>query len=596
MSGCSASFSWAARLRSPSLAASATWVIAVGLAGQVPDSTAVRDTVQADTTKPVLLPSLPSHVISGPLPVGSRIVFSPDSLDWLDAETLADLLLRIPGAFIARGGSYGQPEVPMRGGRGARALEIFWDGLPLPPVGRDSIYADATRVPLAFLERVEVLYRPSSLRVDLVSRRHSARATRSVVRVQRVDNDGAGYRGLLLHRYASGLGLSVGADANDTPGSTAAGNFQGLDLWFRLEYLPRSGIGAAAQYWLAATERPGGDLPSGGAIVGRDVTTRYQQLTMFVDRTVDGQGLRVDGIVGSTSSSGDSGVEKITLRHAALLGAYRRPTWSASGALRFQSERVPTAVELGLGWTPVTPLTLAARFESAHYDGGRSGRRALGSASLMLPLGFWLRGAVDLGDGPEAPTLLSDTAQQTFDAGAFVGWRARWARLEAGLTRRDGYAPLPPPELDLIDGLSPSPVSDYVTVQGSVSPIGGLAIGGWFEHPLQGGADFAPPYHGLATASFRSKFWRTFPSGAFDLHLAVQLESWSTGTAGTDASGGRIELPGASFINVLAQIEIAGFQLYWHLRNSSAAEQTFVPGYPYGRALQRFGALWIFDN
>jgi len=598
--GCLASFSWAARLRSLALALFATGLVATPLAGQVTDSTAVPDTVQADTTQadttgPVLLPRLPSHVIAGPLPIGSRIVFNADSLDWLDAETLADLLLRVPGAYIARGGSYGQPEVMMRGGRGARALEIYWDGLPLHPIGRDSIYADATRVPLAFLERVEVLYRPSGLRVDLVSRRHATRATRSVVRVQRVGTDGAGYRGLLLHRYASGLGLTVGADANDTPGTTPVGGFQGLDLWLRLEYLPRPGVGAAAQYWLAATERPGGQLPSGGTIVGRDFTNRYQQLTMFVDRTVDGRGLRIDGIVGSTSSSGDSGVEKNTLRHAALLGTYRQSTWSATGAVRFQSERAPTTVELGLGWTPLTPLTLAARLESAHYEGGRSGRHLLGSASLAMPLGFWLRGAVELGDAPQAPALLADTAQQTLDAGAFVGWRARWARLEAGLTRRDAYPPLPPPELDLIESLSPTPTSDYVTVQGSVSPLGGLTLGGWFEHPLTGGADFAPPYHGLATASFRSKFWRTFPSGAFDLHLAVQLESWSTGTAGINESG-PIELRGASFINVLAQIEIAGFQLYWHMRNFTAVQETFVPGYPYGRAQQRFGALWTFDN
>jgi len=561
----------------------------------VPDSTAVPDSAQADTSGPALLPRLPTQVIAGPLPIGSRIVFTSDSLDWLDTETLADLLLRVPGAYVARGGSYGQPEVPMRGGRGARSLEIFWDGLPLDAIGRDSLYADATRVPLAFVEQVEVLYRPAGLRVDLVSRRHAARETRSVVRVQRVGNDGAGYRGLLLHRYASGLGLTLGADANDTPGTTPVGSYQGLDLWFRLEYLPHPGIGAAAQYWLATTERPGGALPSGGTIVGRDYTRRYQQLMLFVDRTVEGQGLRIDGIVGSTSSNGDSGVEKITLRQVALLGTYRRTTWSASGGVRFESERTPIAVELGLGWTPVTPLTIAARFDAARYAGDRAGHRLLGSASLSMPLGFWLRGSVDLGDLPQAPSLLSDSAQRTVDAGGFLGWQSGWARLEAGLTRRDAYTPLAAPELGQIEEMTPSPVADFVTVQGSVSPVGGLRLGGWFEHPLADGPDFAPPYHGVTTASFRSKFWRTFPSGAFDLHLAVQLESWSAGTAGRNV-GGPVELPGASFFNVLVQIEIAGFQLYWHMRNINGSRRSYVPGYPYGQALQRFGARWVFDN
>lgn len=599
MFGSSASFSWRARGRSPALATITVAALAAAtLAGQEPDSAAAAvqeaDSAAADTAV-TLVPRLPTQAIPGPLPIGSRIVFTTDSLAWLGAETLADLLARVPGVYVARGGAYGQPEVPMLGGRGARTVEIYWDGVPLDPLGRDSLYADATRVPLAFVERVEVLYRPTTLRVDLVSERHAARATKSVVRIQRGEFDGAGYRGLFLHRYASGVGITLGADANETNGLTSASGFQGLDLWLRLEYVPQPGVGTALQYWQATTEREGGELPEGGALLARNVTHRYRTLTMFVDRMVDGRGLRLEGLVGSTSSSGDSGLPTVTMRHAALSAIYRTPTWSATGTARVRSNRIPLAAELGLGWTPWTPLTLAARLEMARYDTGWTGVRALGSASIALPLGFWLRGSVDLGDELQAPALQADTAARTLDAGAFVGWRSSRVHLEAGMTRRDAYAPVAPPELDQIPALSAVPSSQYVTVQGAISPVGGLAVGGWFAHPVSGSADFAPPNHGTVTASFRSKFWRTFRSGAFDMKLSVQLESWSTGTAGLDVSG-PIELPGASFINTSVQVQIAGFHLYWHMRNFTGARESFVPGYPFGQALQRFGARWVFTN
>jgi hypothetical protein len=602
VSGSSPSSSWRARGRSPALATVAVAALAAAtLAGQEPDSSAAAttlggqdpDSAAADTATRVA--PLPTQVIPGPLPIGSRVIFTADSLAWLGAETLSDLLARVPGVFVARGGSYGRPEVPMLGGRGARTLEIYWDGVPLDALGRDSLYADATRVPLAFVERVEVLYRPAGLRVDLVSQRHAARATKSIVRIQRGEFDGAGYRGLFLHRYASGLGLAVGADANETNGATSASGFQGLDLWLRLEYVPRAGIGAAMQYWQATTEREGGDVPSGGTLLARNVTRRYQQLTMFVDRIVDGRGLRIEGFVGSTTADGDSVVDPHTMRHAALTAIYRTPTWSATGTARVRSDRIPLATEIGLGWTPWTPLTLGARLEAARYGTGWTGARLLGTASLKLPLGLWLRGAVDVGDELEAPALQADTSRKTLDVGAFVGWSRSRFHLEAGMTRRDAYAPLAPPELAQIPALAPAAESNYATLSGSLSPVAGVTLGGWYEHPVAGGADFAPPNHGTVTASFRSKFWRTFRSGVFDMRLAVQLESWSTGTAGVDAAG-PIVLPGASFINTSIQVQIAGFQIYWHMRNFTGAQESFVPGYPYGAALQRFGARWVFDN
>src|SRR5204863_439975 len=79
------------------------------------------------------------------------------------------------GVYVARGGWYGQAEIVLFGGRGPAALEIYWDGVPYLPLGRDSIYIDPARIPLAPLERVDVIVLPASLRIYLVTAR--ARST-----------------------------------------------------------------------------------------------------------------------------------------------------------------------------------------------------------------------------------------------------------------------------------------------------------------------------------------------------------------------------------------------------------------------------------
>src|SRR6185503_13716120 len=154
---------------------SAGGVVAAGAAAQVDttarDSTA-RDSTARDTTTR-LLPVLPLPVAPGPLPQGIRYTFTTDSLLFTNAHTLSDLLSHIPGVYVARGGWYGQAEPVLVGGRGAGAasIEVYWDGVRYLSVGRDSLALDPARIPLAPLERVDVIVQPAMLRVYLVTAR-----------------------------------------------------------------------------------------------------------------------------------------------------------------------------------------------------------------------------------------------------------------------------------------------------------------------------------------------------------------------------------------------------------------------------------------
>src|SRR2546427_2572472 len=160
--------------------AAALLLVAAGAAAQV-DSMARRDTVPRDSTTrrdttardtlPRYLPVFPDGIPAGPLPRGTRYTFNADSLVLSNVQTLSDLLAHIPGVYIARGGIYGAGEIVFYGGRGGAGLEIYWDGVPYLPLGRDSVFLDPARISLAPLERINVIVLPASLRVYLVTLR-----------------------------------------------------------------------------------------------------------------------------------------------------------------------------------------------------------------------------------------------------------------------------------------------------------------------------------------------------------------------------------------------------------------------------------------
>src|SRR5205085_546936 len=139
-----------------------------------------RDSAAADSL-PRYLPVFPAPIPPGPAPRGTRYSFTADSFALSNIQTLSDLLAHIPGVYVARGGIYGAPEPVLYGGRGPAGLELFWDGVPYVPLGRDSLYLDPARISLAPLERVDVVVLPASLRVYLVTLRQRSTATASQV-------------------------------------------------------------------------------------------------------------------------------------------------------------------------------------------------------------------------------------------------------------------------------------------------------------------------------------------------------------------------------------------------------------------------------
>ena len=579
-------------------------LVAVGAAAQV-DTTARRDsTARPDTTArdtaPRYLPPFPEPILAGPLPRGVRYSFTPDSFVFANVQTLSDLLAHVPGVYVARGGIYGTAEIAFYGGRGAAGLEIYWDGVPYLPLGRDSLYIDPARIPLAPLERVDVIALPAVLRVYLVSARQRSTETTSLIGIATGEVKTANYRGAFLQRWRSGLGLSLVADYNNLDGieNTSSPAFNAVDLWVKAEYVPNPRWGVSYQTLSSRWHRSESSVTADWHPERRDGIFR-----VFAAARDDGLGLRAQATYATTSVGGDTVVPDRSLSQGAL---EVRNDWSRAHlgfTVRRLDDARPWQFEGTAAWNPIAGFTLAGDARYADYSRGRTGKRAHLAAGLALPAGLSLHGDLASARDLHAPLDSTDVAQRTVDASGAVRWERGWITLEVGGASRDPFSPIGFP-VGLLAKDSSGPVrlsttqqTRYFTTHAALGILPGLQISGWYFDPLvTSGNDFEPPYHARASLTFYSKFWRVFRSGIFALRGEWAMESWSRGTAGLDTTGQLITLPGATVAEANIEVRIAGVTIFWIQRNVTQQRVTYMPGFDYPRRYQVYGVRWIFTN
>jgi hypothetical protein len=553
--------------------------------------TTVRDTLPRFTALP------PDPVLPGPLPRGARFTFTADSFAFSDTKTLSDLLQRIPGVYVARGGLYGQAEIVLYAGRGPAALEVYWDGAPYLPLGRDSVYLDAGRIPLAPLERVDVVVLPATLRVYLVTRRQSSTTPVTEIGITTGQFNTSGYRAAFLKRWHAGLGLSLVADWSDITGlaSSATTPFHDVDIWLKAEYVPSARVGASIQTLSSSWNRGANAAP----VVDPMNSNRVDRLVrVFLATRADGFGPRLDLTLASAMVSHDSAVANRSLSQASIELSTLWPRASAALVARVEDNRSPLVLEGRAAWMPLSPITLSADARHATYDSSRTGERAHLAAGLALPFGFSVHGDVAWAKDLQAPALSDDSVQQTTDLSGWVRWERSWATLEVGSARRDAFVPAAEfaTGLRAVALLDATPPTNYLAVHGSVRLLPGFQISGWYFDPVRGGGDYEPPHYGHYALTFYSKFWRVYRSGIFALRAEAAVESWSGGAGAGLSDAGTLLLAGATFINVNVQIRIAGVTIFWANRNSRAFRGGYVPGVDYPRNYQFYGVVWRFTN
>lgn len=587
----------------------ATHITASSSAAQQDTALARVDTVQAgtDTTQamleegppaPTILPIAREEVPPGPLSPGSRYVFTRDSLLWSGAYTLADLLAEIPGVYVARAGFTGVPHYIQYGGRGGSALEIYWDGIPWVPLGGDTLFVDPGRFPLTYIRRVDVEVLPQRLRVFMVSERHETMDIRTKIRVESGTHKSAQYTALFQKRARNGIGIDLAAHFFGTDGPNKAAGSDAFDMWAKLGWMPNDRIGASYQIRRQDLDRDVVSGPGGVGVPGvKGARTEYQ-LALFAATRGDDLGLRADaGLVTSTwTADSTSTLEDQRIQHAYASVKYARPSWTAEVRGRVADSRTRESVEARAGWVPFRGLVISGDARLQRHEHNRSSREVHGAAALYFgPV--YLAGDVSLGDAVQAPAIPDDTAQQTFDRGVRAGLKTKWLTGYVGAVQRDAYQPYPYPELGAIPQLGPSAEATYLVTEFYLRPVSALTLSGWYSDPINGElAALQPPNHIRAALTLRTKFWRTFRSGAFDFKAQVGMESWSDGIAGLSGDGSPIPLPAALFWEYHLEVQLVGFTAFWSLRNAQLAKEQIVPGLDYPGNLQTFGVSWTFSN
>ncbi len=554
-----------------------------------------------------VVPSTPEAVPPGPLPPGSRYTFTRDSIPWSTAQSLAELLGAVPGVYLARAGFLGLPEYVVYGGRGAAALQVYWDGLPLEPLGGDSVYLDPSRIPLTYLRRVDVEVLPAELRVYLVSERHETLEPRSVVRVMSGDFHSASYTGLFQKRWSSGLGINLAGNFLQSEGASKSNRqSQQFDLWAKGEWLPTATTGVTYQIRRQQYDREAVEQGEGGVAVAERVPARHGArtdalFTLFAGSRPHGLGFRASAGLGTSRWSNDTLGGDRQVRQAFGTLGYRGERLAAEATGRLADARTTSALEARLGWSPLPGIAVAGDVGVRRHERDRQSRAAHVSAGLYRGP-FSVVGDWAVRDGVQAPAIPSDTAQETRDRALRVGFDTRPLAGHVALVRRDAYQPLPFGELPVIPALATTRAATYLVADARLQPIKALTLDGWYATPRDAGAsgvaDFQPPTHSRAQLTFRSKFWRTFRSGAFDFKVQLAMESWSGGTAGLGPGGAPIELPGVTLWETFLAFRIVGFTMFWDLRDAvtTRKEKQYVTGLNYPHNAQVFGVRWEFKN
>lgn len=556
--------------------------------------------IEAQSQEQVLLRTLSPVGTGTLLTPHSRIVMTRDSIDWATAQTVSELLARVPGIFLWRGGWLGRTEMPNYLGRGAAAIEYVVDGVPYLPVGPDSLAADPSLWSLGLLERVEVERGAGMMRVSLFSRRHNRAAPRTRIGLGTGDRSLGRYLGSFERRYPSGIGLGLAADyfAIGAP-SGESGGANVTNAWLQLGYLPTPKLGFQVQYQVQDVARD--SLFEGQAVAdnllspGVEGTRSDAQLRVSWQGAATGLGSRADVILARTTWSGEA-VRHDVGRYGAIL-AHRAATWSSQLTLWHQTEWTPLDARLALGWAPYSRLSVALEGVEQAHDMDRRSRWATGRLGLRIPFGITLSGVVRDGFRVQAPADSGDTELRFTDLEGLASIDTRKLSAEVGVARLDGWRAVAYRDFQRVPAFVPLEETDWITARARFAPLEWLTVESVYEHPFRGATpEGTPPHHGTTTATIRSRFLRNFPSGIFEMKLQGMLESWSPGIIGRDTAGAAITMPGRTFVRAMLQFKIGPFIAYYDRINFRAVRAGSVPGYPLPTLGSTFGVRWDFLN
>lgn len=602
------------------------------LARDTTDYTALFLKAQQDAKR--LIPVLPRVGAGALLPFRTVAVFDRDSILWHNAETVSDVLTKIPGVFLLRGGWAGRPELPAYQARGSTSVEYLLDGVPYRPIGQDSLMVDPTLLPLSFLQRIEVEKLPGHLRVLLFTHRHDRSVPYSRIGIASGDLQIARYQGQLSKSSATGISFSAAFDHLSVPAQPGVdGDYSNTQGWLRLGYVPSARFGAEVQYFLNSPERQVVLAETGTKDTlsqARHGSRNDIQGRVFLARRADGlgprldllvshtgwvdeiqqdstarviNGIEVDGVLVSADTVYDlTGHRRGFTQAGAILG-YRLPAASLDASVFYQSTWTPLEARARGGVSPSRWLTASLEGVYQRHDGGRTSQWLAGRAGVLLPYGLSASGMWRRGSEVALPAIVADSAQDIDDRALTAGLRWGFGEIEASYSWNAGYRPASYAQYPQLASIGPSGRTEWVTVNARVAPRQWLVFDGWYSTPQGRRPEGQPPTHSMLNATIQSKFLPTFRSGIFNVKLQFTVENWGTGVLARDTADAPITLRGATQMRYYIGLQIGAFQAYYNRYNVAGARRPYVPDTTPGRAglgpprfASTFGVRWEFSN
>lgn len=602
------------------------------LARDTTDYTAQFLKAQQDARR--LIPVAPRIGAGELLPFRTRVVFDRDSILWHNAETVSDLLNKLAGVFILRGGWAGRPELPTFQARGATSVDYVLDGVPFLPIGQDSLMVDPSILPMSFLARVEIERLPGHLKVYLFTHRHDRTVPYSRIGIASGDLQIARYQGTLEKRSSKGFGFAVAFDHLSVPAQQGvSGDYSNTQARLRLDYVPSARLAAEIQYLLSSPDREAvfpEESPQDTLSRARHGSRKDLSARIFLARRADGLGPRLDLIASRTNWIDE--IEKdstrtivnqleyngvlvkaetvfVTSRHrrgvtqlGAMLG-YRLPAASLDGSMFYRSSWTPLDVQARGGIAPSRWLTASLEGVYRRHDEGRSSEWLAARAGITLPMGFSASGVWRRGSEVALPSITADQAQDLDDRSIMAAWQGGFAEVEASYSSNAGYRPAPFAQYPHLASIGPSGRTNWITVNARIAPRQWLVLDGWYSTPQGTRPEGQPPTQSVINGTIQSKFLPTFKSGIFNVKLQFSMENWGTGIIARDQDDSPITLKGATHIRSYIGLQIGAFMAYYNRYNVQGTRLPYVPdSNPAGAGLgppafaSTFGVRWEFSN
>ena len=595
----------------------------------------VRDTTQADSTRAdttdyselfiksaqegkLRVPTFPRLGRPGLLPALTRRVFDRDSIEWHNAETISDLLTKIPGVFVWRGGWMGRPEPINYQGRATASTEFLLDGVPYLPLGQDSLAVDPSLFPLTFFDRVEVERLPGLLRVYLYTRQHDRLPPRTRVGVASGDFQNARYIASLEKRTNGGFGFTLAAEHLAVPlRSGDQGPYSNTQEWLQASFVPpKKPFRAMVQLFHAGPNR--GDIKAvndAGTIVDTTLSigvhgkrTEFQANLVYQPGKED-LGWRIALQAARSGWSEDSTLASVPGPPPQHVSYLDQSVWQLGGQVSHRT-RI-SSLDVGAWhrsrWTPLEvrangaaaslgPLTASIEGVYQQHDFSRTSKWGTGRLGLNLPLGVRVSGMARVGTIVRYPMIRTAEAVSQNDLGVLASFDHPRIAAEVGYWRTDAFTPMHYPLYPAIDSIGPSGTTEWLTVSARLAPMQWFILDGWYSNPIGTGPEGVPPTHSIVNATIQSRYLPTFKSGIFALKLQASMETWGKGIIGRDVEGNPIAERGATFFRAQIEMKIGDFVAYYDRANFQATQLTYLPGLPILRLASTFGVRWEFSN